>query len=53
MARSKGLKALGVEPALEDHLCSDLINECFAVFGVASGFVEGALSGEGGHAFIP
>jgi len=53
LARSNGLKTLGVEPALEDHLGSDLIDDRFAILCVASRLVEGALSGESGHAFIP
>jgi len=38
---------------LEDELGGDLVDDFAAVLYVAAGFVEGALGGDGGEAFVP
>lgn len=44
---------MGVEPALKNDLSGYLVDDGAALFGVASGFVEGALGGDSAQAFVP
>ena len=52
-AHGSAQHGLGVEPALQDHLRGDLVDDGAALFDVAAVFVEDALGGDGGEAFVP
>jgi len=44
---------LRVEPALQENLGGDLVDDTALIAGFASGFLEGALCGDSGEAFVP